>query len=271
MLEPAVVHEKLPDITDFVGNLSRHRPDQGHRSRSSRRRTTRWAASPTDVDGRVVVDDQNTPLPGPLRRRRVRLRLGPRRQPSGHQLAGGHHRLRPPCRPAHAALPQGGANGSRCRPTPTDRRARRSSACWPRRATRRWRRYAPKCSRCMDDNAGVVRDAEKLKPGPGQAGRAARALRQRRHPGQGAGLQHRPDRGLGAGQPARHRRGDRAGGAGARGEPRRALSRGLPQARRRPLAEAHAGHAPGRADCRSTSSRSSSPASSPKSATTRSD
>ncbi len=45
----------------------------------------------TDVDGR-------TDLPGPLRRRRDRLRLGPRRQPARRQLAARHPDLRPPLR-----------------------------------------------------------------------------------------------------------------------------------------------------------------------------
>ena len=45
----------------------------------------------TDVDGRT--DD-----PRPLRRRRGRLRLGPRRQPARRQLAARHADLRPPLR-----------------------------------------------------------------------------------------------------------------------------------------------------------------------------
>ena len=61
----------------------------------------------TDVDGQT--DD-----PGPLRRRRVRLRVGPRRQPPRRQLAARHADLRPPLRRARRA----GARASMAMPSP---------------------------------------------------------------------------------------------------------------------------------------------------------
>ena len=58
-------------------------------------------------------------MPGFYRGRRVRLRLGPRRQPAGHQLAGRHPRLRPARRASHAALyAQQCRLARRCPPTP---------------------------------------------------------------------------------------------------------------------------------------------------------
>ena len=69
--------------------------------------------------------------PGPLRRRRVRLRVGPRRQPARRELAARHARLRPPLRratpreraPGRRAQP---AVGRRCSPT----RSAGSASSW---------------------------------------------------------------------------------------------------------------------------------------------
>ena len=53
----------------------------------------------TDVDGRTADA-------GLLRRRRVRLRERPRRQPAGRQLAAGDDRVRPPRRRGGGRLPE---------------------------------------------------------------------------------------------------------------------------------------------------------------------
>ena len=83
--------------------------------------------------GRARPDDPARPL----RRRRVRLRLGARGQPAGRQLAHGDDHLRPPRRqprrPGCAREPQRGARGRlggtrRRRPHPRDLRARRRPA-----------------------------------------------------------------------------------------------------------------------------------------------
>ena len=47
---------------------------------------------------RTGVAGQHLYRPGPVRGRRVRVRVGARRQPAGHQLTAGHQRLRPPGR-----------------------------------------------------------------------------------------------------------------------------------------------------------------------------
>ncbi len=84
----------------------------------------------TDVDGR-------TPIDGPVRRRRGRVRLGPRRQPARRQLAARHADLRPPLGRARrrARAPDAACRASTrthsCSTTPRDdrrdhRRARAS-------------------------------------------------------------------------------------------------------------------------------------------------
>ena len=88
------------------------------RSTSSPATTTRWAASKTDVDG--AHRD-----PRPLRGRRGRLRLGPRRQPPRRQLAARHADLRPPLR--RRTPPSAPSGSSPARPlaggrSPTSRR-----------------------------------------------------------------------------------------------------------------------------------------------------
>ena len=65
--------------------------------RCSRPRTTRWAASRRTSNAEVLRDNDRRRARA-LRGRRVRLRLGARRQPAGHQLAAGHQRVRPPGR-----------------------------------------------------------------------------------------------------------------------------------------------------------------------------
>ena len=52
---------------------------------------------PTTVTGQVLRG-QHRHRAGPVRGRRVRVRVGARRQPAGHQFAAGHQRVRPPRR-----------------------------------------------------------------------------------------------------------------------------------------------------------------------------
>ena len=105
----------------------------------------------TDVDGQTEV-------PGPVRGRRVRLRLGPRRQPARRELAARHAGVRPPRRRArrgarerHGAEPAvGGAARGRGaahrRADPARARARHgASRSCERSSARRWTATAP-CS-----------------------------------------------------------------------------------------------------------------------------
>ncbi len=90
---------KLPDIVDFartylgVDPVTQPMPVQP---------TAHYAMGgiPTNKYGEVVIDEQNTVLPGLYAAGECRLRLGARRQPPGHELAAGFDRLWEACRPA---------------------------------------------------------------------------------------------------------------------------------------------------------------------------
>ena len=62
-LPPGLVHQKLPDITDFVETYLGIDPT---RQPIPVQPTAHYAMGgiPTDVDGRVVMDAVNTPMPG---------------------------------------------------------------------------------------------------------------------------------------------------------------------------------------------------------------
>ena len=63
MLDPALLHERLPDIVDFVETYLGIDPTK---QPIPVQPTAHYAMGgiPTDVDGRVLVDSANTPLPG---------------------------------------------------------------------------------------------------------------------------------------------------------------------------------------------------------------
>ena len=103
------------------------------RCRSTRPRTTRWAASPP-TSRREVLRRQHDRRPRPVRRRRGRLRLRARRQPAGHQLAARHQRLRPARRHRRRRVRRDAPTSSSCR------RTRRRSSIDAGRATARLRR-----------------------------------------------------------------------------------------------------------------------------------
>ena len=71
---------------------------------------------PTTVTGQVLRDN-TTRRAGPVRGRRVRVRLGARRQPAGHQLAAGHQRVRPPRRHRRRRITRWATTSSTCRRT----------------------------------------------------------------------------------------------------------------------------------------------------------
>ena len=62
-LSPQVIHDKLPDITDFVKT---YMGLDATKDLIPIQPTAHYAMGgiPTDVDGRVVIDEENTPLPG---------------------------------------------------------------------------------------------------------------------------------------------------------------------------------------------------------------
>ena len=89
----------------------------------------------TDVDGQTTI-------PGPVRGRRGRLRLGPRRQPPRRQLAARHADLRPPLGRARRAPGAADADADRrpARGSPTPRRAIAAIMNREHRAAGAWRR-----------------------------------------------------------------------------------------------------------------------------------
>ena len=128
----------------------------------------------TDVWGRT--DDA-----GPVRRRRVRLRLGARRQPAGRQLAAGDGRVRPPLgrgAPPRTCAPTAPAACSRRPPCASP--SARCSACWTSSDGERPHVLRAELANAMYDNAGIFRTAEKLEDCKATRHRPARALRQRR-------------------------------------------------------------------------------------------
>ena len=148
------------------------------RSRSCRRSTTRWAASrPTSTarSWRRRAAIRTAVVHGPLRGRRMRLRVGARRQPARHQLAARpagvrprgrqlHRRAEPEARRAHKPLP---ADAGDLRAA---RLARLDGA-----TTRRV--GAGRRQRAAQDDAGALRRVPQ--PGAARRGRRARCWRSR--------------------------------------------------------------------------------------------
>ena len=176
----------------------------------------------------------------PLRRRRGRLRLRPRRQPPRRQLAARHADLRPPLRRGRRRARQ----GPRLRPDLALGPDRRGGAD---RCGRRPRARRP-AARLRDQGRARRDDGRQGRRVPRRGGHPERA-RDRPAP-QGGGevrLHRRPRhdlqpgraRSAGAAEHARLRRGDLHGGARAQGEPRRPVPHRLPGAQRRGVAQAH--------------------------------
>ncbi len=131
------------------------------RSRSGPAPTTTWAAS-TPTSG------ARTDHAGPLRRRRVRLRLGARRQPARRQLADGDDRLRPPRR--RAPPPRTRCRNGARRRVPDVGRARRRARASARSST------APTASgpgRCATSSADL--DATRTSASSARAEKLERA------------------------------------------------------------------------------------------------
>ena len=176
--------------------------------------------------------------PRPLRRRRGGLRLRPRRQPPGRELAAGHADLRPPLRRARRRA----------------RQAHDDAGAQPHRAARRDGRdrrdlQAPGRPSCVRDPRRARHDDEREgRRVPRREGPAGGA--RDRAPPQGRGQERddrRPRRGLQPGRAgrdrallhARLRRVHRRRRARAQGVARRPVPHRLPEAQRRRVAQAH--------------------------------
>ncbi len=227
------------------------RGEEDHRPSCTARASWRWTTPASTRSRSRSRCGRGQPLPhgrhrhrrlgahdhaGPLRRRRVRVRLGARRQPAGRQLAARDGRVRPPLRRGRRAgralerLGRGllavGRAGRRAPDPPAALQLRRRP---PARASRRAGRHDVRERRHLPHRreARAVQDRRR---------RPARALPRRpgrRDPGQVAHVQLRPDPGARArldardGRLPRHRR-DRP-----HREPRRAQPPRLSRARRR--------------------------------------
>ena len=240
-LEPAHIDAKLPDITEFARTYLGVEP---YTEPVPVYPTAHYAMGgiPTNVEAEVLRNNTDG-RPGPVRRRRGRLRVGARLQPAGHQLAARHQRVRPPRRHRRRGVRRRRPDFVEL-PEHPERHGRRawSSRIRDRAGRRAGRRPAPRAA--GDDGQQRRRCSaprRSLKQALGVHRRPQGALRQRRRPGQGQALQHRPARGHRARLPARPGRGHRPRRPGPQGVPRRPLPRGLPEPRRRQLHAPHHG------------------------------
>ena len=99
-LDPRILEEKLPDITEFARVYLQVEPTK---EPVPIQPTAHYAMGgiPTDVHARVVVGPDESRGAGPVRRRRMRVRIGPRREQARDELPARHRRLRPPGRRRH--------------------------------------------------------------------------------------------------------------------------------------------------------------------------
>ena len=204
-LDPKVIEEKLPDITEFARVYLKVEPTK---EPVPIQPTAHYAMGgiPTDTDGRVVVGPEETPVPGLYAAGECACvsvhganRLGTNSLLDlvvfGRRAGGGR---RPPRR--------GGRARRRCPSDPTER----TLAMLERHPRRGPRATTPptsarSCRTNMFDLAFVVRSEEGLAKMAGDPRRPAGALRAGRDHRQGRALQHRPDGDRRARLPARLR------------------------------------------------------------------
>ena len=107
-----VMEKKLPDITGFCRTYLGIDPSD---KPIPIQPTAHYAMGgiPTDIDGRVIADGDGGCLRGPVRRGGVRLRVGARRQPAGHEQPRGPRGVRPAGGTAHRGLREEGRSRRR--------------------------------------------------------------------------------------------------------------------------------------------------------------
>ena len=235
-LPPAVIEEKLPDITEFARVYLQVEPTN---EPVPIQPTAHYAMGgiPTDIDGQVVVGPDEVPVPGAVRGRRVRLRLGARREPPGHELTARHRRVRAPGRSAHGRAREGGRSGPVAgqshHPDPRPAGRDPDQRPWRERGRHPQGTAEPHVRPGIRGSIGREFGSDAAHPRG-----AARALRPGWDHGQGCRLQHRSDGDGGGRFPPGLRRGTGAFRAGTNRESRGALSRGSSPSRRRQLAQA---------------------------------
>ena len=117
---------------------------------------------PTTVNGQVLRDNDSDRA-RPVRRRRVRLRLGARLQPAGHQLAARHQRVRPPRRHRRRQLRDWATTSSTCRQTPANMVIDWVGDILSEHGNERVADIRGALQQSMDNNAAVFRTEETLK------------------------------------------------------------------------------------------------------------
>ena len=246
-----VIDEKLPDITDFVRDLPGHRAGARSRCPSSRPPITRWAAFRPTCMARVVVDERRTRCcPASTRPASAPACQRPRRQPPGDELAGRHPGVRAARRARHdRAVRSRDSPGRRCRRRRPSGPARAGSRRSARAATgERPARIRRELAESMMADVGVFRDRRAAAPPPATSlAELRRALRADSRAGpRNDDTTPNCCEALELGDLLDLAEVMVARGARPAGEPRRALPRGFPRARRRELAQAHAGLPPSR-------------------------
>ena len=192
--------------------------------------TTRWAASRPTTTARSSCRKATATkaiVPRLLCGGRMRLRLGARRQPPGHQFAARPAGVRQGLR---RAGDQGHRGDAAAAPQPAEGR-RRAHARAPRAARRRdaparaWPTSANDLRRTMQLHCGVFRFPDGLVEGVRKMQGDRRARAAHLHQGQEQGVQHRARRSARARQPDRDRACRRMVSAEARKESRGAHDR----------------------------------------------
>ena len=220
-LEPAQIDAKLPDITEFARTYLGVEP---YTEPVPVFPTAHYAMGgiPTNIEAEVLARQRHASSPACTPPARCACVSRARLQPAGHQLAARHQRLRPPRRHRRRGVRRRPPTASSC-PSDPERAASSTMLEAIRDADRhRAGRRDPQGAAGDDgpQRAGV--------PHRGLAEAGARATsrsceeryRERRRPGQGQAVQHRPARGRRAGLPARPGRGPGRLGALARKESR---------------------------------------------------
>ena len=146
-------HRPAPGLARAVDDVRGRRPDP----RAGAGQAGRALPHGRRRDGRVWRDGAHRAV----RRRRVRVRLGARRQPARRQLADGDDHVRPPRRPGGRRVGALAHDGRRARVGSARRRAGAAGAARPQRGRaargRSATTSAPRCSRTSASSAARTR------------------------------------------------------------------------------------------------------------------
>ena len=160
-LDPKVIEEKLPDITEFARVYLKVEPTK---EPVPIQPTAHYAMGgiPTDVDGRVVDGPRRDADPRAVRRRRVRVRERARREPARHELAARPRGVRTPRRRRRGPPREAARRCRRARAADRAHARRRSNAILERGDGDNAADIRTELQTNMFDLAFVVRSEESL-------------------------------------------------------------------------------------------------------------